>query len=394
MPSTENQTNSWLCIYAIAQIGKPYWYKCSGDISSRNLYNSTVKPALQAKKFDLYTDWEKQLSKKVHDAAGLVIGALTCDKVDVAPTGQSPVMHSATDLYYACSSKNDSMATFPKLPGTLVFTTAKDKTKSTVGIYVGTYKDLEDTEQIDIVVEAYNHASGVITTKVTNPKWDSWGQLNCCKIDTVLGMVFDAKTNTYSIGDTVDPQSLIESRNMKPFVATIFENTNPKLDYGLIKSSRVSAMMFFAGELYDNSHNKKTYINPYLDGQVNQCSSAGLPYALYANVKAKTIIEADAECRALYYVVAQYPPTMGLWLSIKTSNTTGINDDILELYYKYITKWGLAARCGLYITPTQLSKITWGKFQERFYLWLIDPMNIEDVDDELLQPEMFEVPDE
>ena len=78
---------------------------------------------------------------------------------------------------------------------------------------------------------------------------------------------------------------------------------------------------------------------------------------------------------------------------MQTNNSVSTNNDILEVYYKYIDKWGLRARCGLYVTPNQLSKITWNSFKDRFYLWLIDPMDISKVDDELLDPEMFEVPD-
>ena len=66
---------------------------------------------------------------------------------------------------------------------------------------------------------------------------------------------------------------------------------------------------------------------------------------------------------------------------------------ILERYYRYFEKWGITARCGLYVTPQQLTKITWDNFKDRFYLWMIDNMDVTKVDDELLQPEMFEVPD-
>lgn len=187
---------------------------------------------------------------------------------------------------------------------------------------------------------------------------------------------------------------IIKTDVMKPFVATIPQGSNPKLDYGKLKAAKVSAMMFFGGELYNAVHLKKTYVNTYLANQVQQCNSAGLPYALYVNVRARTEIEADAECRALYYVLAEYPPTLGIWLSLCISNTTEENNSIVEVYYKYIEKWGLKARCGFYVTPTQLSKITWNNFQDRFYLWMIDDsIDIKTINDKLLQPDLFEVPD-
>lgn len=188
--------------------------------------------------------------------------------------------------------------------------------------------------------------------------------------------------------------SIIKTGSMQPFVATVLPGNNPKLDYTKIRSARISAMMFFGGELFDASHSKKSkYINPYLANQVQQCNSAGLPYALFVNVRARTEIEADEECRTLYYVVSEFSPKMGLWLSIQTNNSVEVNDKILEVYYRYINKWGLKSRCGLYLTATQLSKITWNTFKDRFYLWEISPMDVSKVDDELLQPEMFEVPD-
>ena len=187
--------------------------------------------------------------------------------------------------------------------------------------------------------------------------------------------------------------ALIQTQSMKPFVATIPEGSNPKLDYNKLKEARISAMMFFGGSLYDAGHNKRTYANPYLANQVQLCNNAGLPYALYVNVKSKSEIEADEECRALYYLVAQFPPSLGLWLSIKTNNTKEMNDKIIEVYYRYIEKWGLKARCGLYLTESQLATITWNSFKDRFYLWEIKSMDVSKVDDELLQPSMFEVPD-
>jgi hypothetical protein len=153
-------------------------------------------------------------------------------------------------------------------------------------------------------------------------------------------------------------------------------------------------MMFYGGQLFTASHTKQTYVNGYLGGLTQKCNDAGMPYALYVNVRARNVIEADAECRALYYVVSRYSPKLGLWLSLQTGATIkSVNDAILEVYYKYIYKWGLAARCGLYVTQAQLNTITWDSFKERFYLWGIADMNVSEIDDDILNPNMFEVPD-
>ena len=395
MPESAVRTNSWLCNYAICQIGKPYWYGTYGQISSTELYRDTVSPAIISDlgEYSLYTDYMDQLHEKVHDCSGLVLGAMVCESVGGEPTLPIPdwndVAHGSNSQYNVnCSVKSDSMSDFPYIPGTLVFKTSGG-VRTHVGIYVGSFIDLDGNAHEDEVVEAMGHAYGVTTTKIYNEKWDSWGQLDYCTVDTKKGMSFDARSASVGSMGTFN----VNPENMTPFVATIAQSYNPTLDYEQIKSARISAMAFFGGELFDSYHNKRTYINPYLDNQVQQCNLGGLPYMLYVNVRASSEIEADAECKALYYVLAQYPPKLGLWLCLKTHNHVEMNDKIIEVYYRYIEKWGLKGKCGLYLDKAQLSDITWTSFQERFNLWLIDPKDVTTVDNELLQPEMFEVAD-
>lgn len=378
------KTNKWLCMYAIAQLGRPYWYGTYGQISTKSLYTGTVVPSGYT-----YNDYTSQLGVKVHDCAGLILGALMCDDVNAAPSGSQPIAHGATSQYNGnCKDKSTNMKTFPYLPGTLVFHST-GATKTHVGIYVGTYIDKDGKEHTDAVVEAMGHKWGVTTTQITNSKWNAWGQLSCCTIDTVKGMKFDAR----NLGATSGGAVTINTEIMQPFVATVAPTFDKKLDYEKLKSAKVSAMLFFGGELYSAIHIKKTYANPHLGKLVQTCNDAGMPFALYVNVRARSEIEADAECRALYYVVSKYAPTLGLWLSLQTDNSISLNNKILNIYYKYIEKWGLKARCGLYLTPKQLEKISWNDFTEKYYLWLIDPMDVSNLGNELLQPEMFEVPD-
>ena len=79
------KTNKWLCLYAIAQLGRPYWYGTYGQISSKSLYTSTVVPNGYS-----YSNYQSQLGVKVHDCAGLVLGALMCDDVNGSPSGSQP----------------------------------------------------------------------------------------------------------------------------------------------------------------------------------------------------------------------------------------------------------------------------------------------------------------
>lgn len=394
MPEDAVRRNSWLCNYAICQLGKPYWFNTSGEISSKELYRDQVEPAITSQlgsySLGLYSDYTDQLGVKVHDCAGLIAGALTCESVGAAPTLTNPLNNQQSIFYADCTKKrSDDMDDFPYIPGTIVFHTNDAGSKTHVGIYVGNFIDLDGDSHDNEVVEAMGHSYGVTTTKLSNSKWDSWGQLDCCTVDTSKGMTFDARSASLASGSAVQLHPEVTT----PFVATIAPQYNPTLDYDKIKKARISAMSFFGGELFDSSHNKKIYVNPYLSNQVQQCNDAGMPYMLYVNVRAKTVIEADEECRTLYYVLAQFPPKLGIWLTLQTNNSIELNNSILEIYYKYIERWGFKAKCGFYLTPEQLAKFDWPKFQDRFSLWLISPKNVSEVDDELLQPDMFEVPD-
>ena len=178
-----------------------------------------------------------------------------------------------------------------------------------------------------------------------------------------------------------------------PYLVSVAPSYRGDIDYSALKSARVSAIMFYGGQLYNDAHVKQTYVNPYLDSLVKDCNAHGMAFGIYVNIRAKSEIEADAECKALYYVLAHYPPILGIWLRVKTNNLRSMNDRILEVYYKYIDKWGLGQRCGLYLNEYELNDITWTTFQDRFYLWMIKSMDVSEIDDELLDPVMFEVPD-
>jgi hypothetical protein len=77
-----------------------------------------------------------------------------------------------------------------------------------------------------------------------------------------------------------------------------------------------------------------------------------------------------------------------------TGQGVAMNDKILDVYYKYITKWGLRGRCGIYIAKDKIKTISWENYEDRFYLLAIDRMkNFKSVENKLLQPEMFDIPD-
>ena len=368
---------SKLCSYVIKQIGKPYWYGTAGQKASETLYKQMKK---SHPKYYKWTYSDKVEGIKVHDCSGLISAVVN-------------VKHGATSQYKACSTKSSTTKDFPGIPGTLVFKNDKDGGKYHVGVYIGNLTTADGKKHTNAVVEAMGHKWGVVVSSWPG-SWDSWGQLKSSKLtyDTKKGQSFIAtKSGTSTSGGDVDPQSLIKVSAIDPYIATI-PPIKESINYANLKKYRVSGMMFNAGSLYDSSHRKKTYQNPYLNSQIKRCMSANLSFALYADVKAHNEIEADAECRALYYTVSEYSPELGLWLYINTQRDQEMNDKIINVYYKYIELWGLKHRCGIYIEISRLSMISWSKFQDKFYLWGIDKsLDFKNVEGKLLQPSMFEV---
>ena len=378
---------STLCSYVIKQIGKPYWFGTAGQVASSVLYKYMKK---HHAKYYKASDFPKQYGKKVHDCSGLIVAVLG-----------SSVKHGATSQYKQCSSKSPNKKNFPAIPGTLVFVNANSSgsKKSHVGVYIGNLTTSDGKKYTDAVVEAKGHKWGVIVSKWSDKKWNSWGLLksSLCNYNTTKGQAFiaaKANTSTTTVANTasVDPRTLIKVDQISPYIATLGPSVK-SADFSFLKKNDVVAIMLYGGALYDASHKeKKVYQNPNLASLAKSCTEANLPYAMYVDVRSRTVIEADAECRALYYVISEFPPKFGVWLHLDTKNSQGTNDKIIEIYYKYLQQWGLTDRCGIYIKISDLSTISWSKFQNKFYLWGIDKtLDFKKVEDKLLEPSMFEV---
>ena len=151
------KTSSWLCEYATAQLGRPYWMGTFGEIATQALLNYERKRFPNSYKA---TDFESQLGQKVHDCGGLVKACMMCDDVNGKPTYIAKYDQDARMLYESSRVRGDDMSKFPGIAGYLVYF---DNLKH-VGVYVGN----------NTVVEARGHAYGVVTSKVTNSKWGRW----------------------------------------------------------------------------------------------------------------------------------------------------------------------------------------------------------------------------
>lgn len=205
-------------------------------------------------------------------------------------------------------------------------------------------------------------------------------------MDDVLTNIVEATLTT------VNPQAnqIIKSDKLTPYIATISPQATA-IDCKRLLQAKVVGLMLYGGSYYTSLHTvNRYYRNDNLKEQVSQADKAGMPYALYVDVRARSVAEAKLECNQLYYVISKYPPKLGLWLRLQTGRSIGVNNQILEEYYKHIERWGLKNKCGLYISRNDLKTFTWDDFYERYLLWLVAPVNsMQGVTDSLLTPEFF-----
>ena len=151
------KTGKGLAEYAIAQLGRPYWWGTFGQRADAALYaqKKTQYPA-----YYTATDFSSQYGQKVHDCVGLIKGYLWCDSPDSLPKYSTAQDVAVEGLYGKCSRKGD-ISDIPETPGVCVFM----RDMSHVGVYIGNGE----------VVEAMGHAYGVVKTKLVGRSWAYWG---------------------------------------------------------------------------------------------------------------------------------------------------------------------------------------------------------------------------
>ena len=151
------KTGQGLAEYALAQLGRPYWWGCFGQLADAALY------AQKKKQYPAYytaADFPSQYGQKVHDCVGLIKGYLWCDSPDGPPKYNAAQDVAVEGLYKKCSKRGD-IGSLPEKPGVCVFMANMGH----VGVYIGGGE----------VVEAMGHAYGVVKTKLTGRGWAYWG---------------------------------------------------------------------------------------------------------------------------------------------------------------------------------------------------------------------------
>lgn len=181
-------------------------------------------------------------------------------------------------------------------------------------------------------------------------------------------------------GGNVGSGVQINYEAMSPYVIRV-PDTATSFNGDVFLNSQVSGVALSAGYLYSKSTHVKqsSYIALHLKDQVKCAKSYGIPFALLAEVRARSVAEAKAECEKLYYVCASSIPDMGLWLHLDMSNSVPTNERILEYYISECSKWGFKNSLGVYVDKNELKKVDWNKYSEDLYLWKVDhTVNVDD----------------
>ena len=170
------KTNTGLVEYALAQLGKPYWWGTFGQTANAGLLAAKRQ---QYPGYYTANDFAGQFGQKVHDCVGLIKGYLWCDTPDSEPIYKPTQDVAVSGLYMACT-ESGSIGTMPDIPGVCVFM----QNMGHVGVYIGNGE----------VIEAMGHAYGVVKTKLAGRGWALWGKPRWISYETTATPAQPAQT--------------------------------------------------------------------------------------------------------------------------------------------------------------------------------------------------------
>lgn len=184
----------------------------------------------------------------------------------------------------------------------------------------------------------------------------------------------------------------VDYTRIKPYLLTLDRNTANSFNYKLLKEYKVIGAIVEGLQYYNIYHNLEVASeNPKLSAQIKALSDADLPYGLFMVGRARNSQEAANEMYRYSFPLRRYTVSLGAWIKLELTNPTRVNDLILERYKQDLIRLGFKHRMGIICTREQLRTISWDKYQNDFYLWLVDHVDNLDVLDELLTPEFFDV---
>ena len=123
------KTGEGLAQYALAQLGRPYWWGTFGQTASAALL---AQKRAQYPEYYTADDFESQFGKRVHDCVGLIKGYLWSETARSTPVYCAAQDVAVSGLYRSCVRRGD-IAKMPQITGACVFM----ERLGHVGVYVG-----------------------------------------------------------------------------------------------------------------------------------------------------------------------------------------------------------------------------------------------------------------
>lgn len=157
-----------------------------------------------------------------------------------------------------------------------------------------------------------------------------------------------------------------------PYIVTVSRSTSDSFSYADLKQNQVSGVILEAGYMFDEIHIKQQHFeNPRLRYQMTNVQNCGLPHGFYMIGRARTVAEAKDEMYWFSFPIRRYPPSLGVWIQLDLSGTKSENNKIIDEYYKCLYRLGFRNKMGFIADRGHLKKIDWDKYQDFWYLWLI-----------------------
>lgn len=212
--------------------------------------------------------------------------------------------------------------------------------------------------------------------------------INASSGNTIFSVGLSSTLEVQQSNEYASPMSMIDYTQISPYIITLSRKSK-NIDMKRLKSIGVIGVMIESGSLYDSIHMMQDYRNPELESQVQSAVKADLPFAFYHEVRSRNLEEANKELLELKLCIQKYNPTLGVWLKLLFNNSTKTNNDIVDLYQKYLTNLGLKNKIGFYVTYAQLKRIDWESRCDDWYLWIDDHVSDLSEFQRVLGPEFF-----
>ncbi len=185
----------------------------------------------------------------------------------------------------------------------------------------------------------------------------------------------------------------IDYTKINPYIVVLDKDTPENIDLEEYKQNGVVGAIVEAGYLYDINHHKMNQFQQVnLVNQLNMLIGANFNFGYYFTARAANISEARSEIYELSFVIRRNSPALGVWIKLELLSTEiSVNDTIVQCYQDQLIRLGLIGKIGFYTTKESLAKISWNKFQDNWYLWIIEHVDSTSELQQLLDPTFFDI---